>query len=206
MILGNTSVETTNRNGKGKSLIDFPKEYAVIDIETTGLSPEYDSIIELSALKVKDNNVVDTFTSLVNPGFKIDSFITELTGITNEMLKDANKIEKVLPDFMSFIGDLHLVGHNVNFDVNFIYDNSIEILNKPLKNNFTDTMRISRRILKELPHHRLMDLANFYNVSYDGAHRALNDCKITHECFIKLQDSILKEYSSLEDFIKHSTN
>ena len=74
---GNTSVEATNRNEKGKSLIEFPNEYVVIDIETTGLSPEYDSIIELSALKVKDNNVVGTFTSLVNPGLKIDPFITE---------------------------------------------------------------------------------------------------------------------------------
>jgi DNA polymerase-3 subunit epsilon len=201
---GNTSVEATNRNEKGKSLIEFPNEYVVIDIETTGLSPEYDSIIELSALKVKDNNVVGTFTSLVNPGFKIDPFITELTGITNEMLRDANKIEKVLPDFISFIGDLLLVGHNVNFDINFIYDNCIEVLKKPLKNNFIDTMRISRRILKELPHHRLSDLATFYNVSYDGAHRALNDCKITQECFVKLQESILQKYSSLEDFIKNS--
>lgn len=202
---GNKSIEVTNRNNKGKNLITFPKEYAVIDIETTGLSPKYDSIIELSALKIKDNSIVDTFTSLVNPGFKIDSFITELTGITNEMLQESNKIEKILPDFLNFIGDSLLVGHNINFDINFIYDNCITLFNKSLQNDFIDTMRISKRILKELPHHKLSDLANFYNISYDGAHRALNDCKITQDCFIKLQDSILKEYSSLDDFIKQSS-
>ena len=202
---GNKSIELTNRNNKGKNLITFPKEYAVIDIETTGISPKYDSIIELSALKIKDNSIVDTFTSLVNPGFKIDSFITELTGITNEMLQESNKIEKILPDFLNFIGDSLLVGHNINFDINFIYDNCITLFNKSLQNDFIDTMRISKRILKELPHHKLSDLANFYNISYDGAHRALNDCKITQDCFIKLQDSILKEYSSLDDFIKQSS-
>ncbi|MBR4824600.1 MAG: exonuclease [Spirochaetaceae bacterium] len=203
--LGNTSIETTNRNEKGKNLLEFPKEYTVIDIETTGLSPQYDSIIELSALKVNDNNITDSFSELVNPGFKIDSFITELTGITNEMLKTANKIDKVLPKFIDFIGTSHLVGHNINFDINFIYDACISVLKKPLKNNFTDTMRISRRFLKELSHHRLSDVASFYNVSYEGAHRALNDCKITKECFTKLQENILKEYKSIDEFIKLSS-
>lgn len=199
---GSQLVETTNRAEKGKSLVDFPEDYVVIDIETTGLSPRYDAIIELAAIKVNENIEVDRFSSLVNPGFKIDPFISELTGITNEMLQGAEKIESVLPKFLDFIGNFHLVGHNVNFDINFIYDNSIKILQKPLTNDFTDTMRVSRFVLKNLPHHRLKDLAEFYKINYENAHRALSDCKITQECFLKLQESILKEYQSFEEFIK----
>lgn len=92
----------------------------------------------------------------------------------------------------------------MNFDINFIYDNCIEILNKPLKDDFIDTMRIARRVLKNLKHHRLFDLANFYDVDYSGAHRALNDCKITQECYCKLQETILNDYKSLDDFINQS--
>lgn len=203
--IGTTDVATTERKEKGKNIIDFPKDYVVIDIETTGLSADYDSIIELAALKVVNNEISETFSSLVNPRFKIDPFITELTGITNEMLKSAETIKKVLPKFIDFIGDSKIVGHNVNFDINFIYDNCIEVMNKPLRNDFIDTMRIARKVLRELPHHRLSDLASYYNVSYEGAHRALTDCKITQDCFQKLQETILTKFESLDDFVKYAT-
>ena len=84
------------RPNKGQSLIAFPNDYTVVDIETTGLSPEYDSIIEISALKVKDNVIIDKFTTLVNPECYICEFITELTGITNEMVETAPKIDVAL--------------------------------------------------------------------------------------------------------------
>ncbi len=180
----------STRAYKGLSTLNFPKDYVVIDIETTGLSPICDSIIELSALKIEDYKVVDKFSSLVNPGFKINAFIEQLTGITNEMLYSASPIEEVLPSFIDFVGERHIVGHNVNFDINFIYDACIKVLNKPFSNNFTDTLRLSKKVLKDLPHHRLADLSEHYNICYEGAHRALVDCQITQQCFLKLYEEI----------------
>ncbi len=192
--------ERNTRANKGLSTLNFPENYVVIDIETTGLSPSFDSIIELSSLKIEDYKVVDKFSSLVNPGFKISAFIEQLTGITNEMLYFANPIDDILPSFIEFVGENHIVGHNVSFDINFIYDACIKVLNKPFSNNFTDTLRLSKRILKNLPHHRLADLSEYYNICYEGAHRALVDCQITQQCFIKLYEEILTQYSCLESF------
>ena len=133
------------RRNKGQSLIEFPCNYTIIDIETSGLSPMYDEIIELSALKVQDNEIVDEFSSLVKPDYKIDSFITELTGITNDMLKNAPKINKILPEFINFISDDKILGYNINFDINFIYDDLKRYFGKDFKNNFIDLMRICKK-------------------------------------------------------------
>ena len=119
--------EKPHRN-KGRSLLIFPSEYVVIDIETTGLSPECDYIIELSAIKIKDNNIINTFSALIKPDEAlyededsnecyVNDFITNLTGITNEMLEDAPHISDVLEQFLSFVGNNIIVGHNVNFDI-----------------------------------------------------------------------------------------
>lgn len=204
---------------KGKSLLSIPSNYTVIDIETTGLSSLYDQIIEISALKFRNNELVDTFTSLVKP-FDFDdafisyddedssdlwylpSFITSLTGITDDMLKDAPKIKSVLKDFMDFIENDILIGHNVNFDINFLYDNISEIFNKEFSNDFIDTMRISRRINTDLPHHRLSDLSQFYGFDYSGSHRALKDCQLTNACYLKLKDQIISIYGSEKEFIE----
>lgn len=213
------------RSEKGLNSLEFPKDYVVIDIETTGFSPEYDSIIDLSAVKVSNNKITEKFSSLVKPSslcydegdapgidyitdengekcFYVDNFIINLTGITNKMLAEAGVIENVLPEFLDFVGDSHIVGHNVNFDINFIYDESLRFLDKPFKNNFTDTMRISRKLLKDLPHHRLSDLAEHYGIDYEGAHRALVDCQITHDCFEKLYNEAIEQYSDIEVFKK----
>src|SRR5699024_10886253 len=99
------------------------------------------------AIKVKNNKIVSKFNSLVKPQNEIDDYITELTGITNEMVKDAPTIEEILPDFMDYIGNDILIGHNVNFDINFIYDNLYRNKFNVLTNDFIDTMRISRKLL-----------------------------------------------------------
>ena len=101
----------------------FFDDYVIFDIETTGLDSSYDEIIEIGAIRIENNKVVSQFQSLVKPNIEIDDYITELTGITNDMLIDAPKIEDVLPQFMEFVGSEILIGHNVNFDINFIYDN-----------------------------------------------------------------------------------
>ena len=105
-----------------KLMTDFPLDYTVLDIETTGLSPKNNEIIELSALKIRNKEVVREFSVLVNPGCHISSFITDLTGINDAMVKDALCIEDALNSFIGFIGKDKVVGHNVMFDLNFIKD------------------------------------------------------------------------------------
>mgnify|MGYP002528439979 CR=1 FL=1 len=118
-------IPKTNREGKGKNCIFFPMTYCVVDIETTGLSPEWDDIIEIGAIRYSNGNEVDRFQSLVQPpisddGTYIGKFIEELTGITNEMLKDAPLPNSVIPAFSEFLGNDIILGYNVGFDVNFL--------------------------------------------------------------------------------------
>lgn len=188
------------REQKGKSLIDIPNNYVVFDIETTGLDPEFDEIIEIGAVKIKDGIKIDTFNSLIKPEYEIDEFITELTGITNEMVENAPSIDEVLPKFMDFIKDYIIIGHNVNFDINFIYDNLEELNILPITNDFVDTLRISRRLIPELKHHKLSDLANYFNIDTNGSHRALKDVEITSEVLNNLNKMIIEKYQNIDNF------
>lgn len=195
------------RSQKGNSLITFPDSYVVIDIETTGLSPEYDSIIEVGAIKYSSGKGVDQFSSLIQPSWQyldgnfIDSYIEKLTGITNEMLAEAPTAELVLPKFYDFIKDSLLVGHNVNFDINFLYDNFENCINKSLSNNFVDTMRISRTLHPEDSHHRLSDLLSRYSIVPSTSHRALADCESTHAILLALANEASVLYGSKESFL-----
>ncbi len=216
------------RESKGMSLIDFPERFVVVDLETTGLDPVYDFIIEIGAIRYDKGVEVERFTELVKPDEYIilddedmnetddycivdgqpvryvSPFITELTGITNKMLEGARATTEVLTDFDAFLSDDIIVGHNVNFDVNFLYESFEQKLGKPLRNDFVDTMRLSRRLLKELEYHSLKDLAEYYQVSYKGAHRAINDCIITFKCLTGLKKSAIEMYKSIEEFRKES--
>lgn len=197
--IGNPST----RQNKGNSLIEILSDYVAIDIETTGLDPRFDDIIEVAAIRVRNGVEVTTFQSLVNPGYVIDDFITELTGITNDMLSTAPEISRVLPDFLDFIGSDTLIGHNVNFDVNFLYDAS-ESLDFTLSNDFIDTMRISRRLFPEEPHHRLKDLHEKFGIEIGGAHRALVDCRICIGCYDKLIEHMQANNISPESLLPKS--
>ena len=192
--------EKIERTLKGKSTIDLLSDYIVFDIETTGLDSSYDEVIEIGAIKVKNNKTVSKFNSLVKPKNEIDEYITELTGITNEMVKDAPTIEEVLPDFMDYIGNDILIGHNVNFDINFIYDNLYRNKLDVLTNDFIDIMRISRNLLPELPHHRLIDLAKYFKIDSTNNHRSLKDCEITMNVYENLKEIALQKYDNVDEF------
>ncbi len=191
---GKITIETGNsssggcsqRTEKGKSLLLSVKDFTAIDLETTGLSPDYDSIIELAAIRYRDGKPTDRYSQLVNPGFGLDEFITELTGITDDMLEGSPEIEKVLPDYLSFIGDDIIVGHNVNFDVNFVYDNCINQHLPPFRNDFIDTMRMARRLHKDWPNHKLDTMLSRLDVGDRTLHRALNDTELTAECYLQM--------------------
>ena len=189
-IMRNTSVTLagTSRQFKGKSLDNLVDDYVLVDIETTGLSPQRDDIIEIGAIKVKNNEVVDTYTSLINIGRNIPSHITNLTGITtNMMIKEGKDTVEVLKEFMDFAGDNIIVGHNVNFDINFIYDKCEKYLNTYLSNDFIDTMKIAKRLV-DTPNYKLGTLADYFDVDYNGAHRGLKDVEITFEVYNKLRN------------------
>lgn len=192
--------EKIERALKGKSTIDLLSDYIVFDIETTGLDSSYDEVIEIGAIKIKNNKIVSKFNSLVKPKNAIDEYITELTGITNEMVKDAPTIEEVLPDFMDYIDNDILIGHNVNFDINFIYDNLYRNKLDVLTNNFIDTMRISRKLLPNLSHHRLIDLARYFEIDTTNNHRTLKDCEITMNVYENLKEIALQKYDNVDEF------
>lgn len=199
----NKKSTTVQRDQKGKSLLIFPSKYICVDLETTGLSSQYDEIIEICALKIVDDKEIDRFHTLVKPKNEIDDYISELTGITNELVSDAPRIEEVLPDFIEFLSDWVIVGHNVNFDINFIYDNYLYYYNKHFNNNYIDTMRLSRKLYPELPHHRLNDLVELFNIKLDGAHRANRDCEATVLCMAFLKKAALEKYETVEIFKKN---
>lgn len=175
------------REYKGKSILIFPDEYIAIDVETTGRVASQCDIIEVSAIRYSDGVQIDSFTSLVDPGYEIDFEISALTGITNEMLYSAPKPENVFPDLYSFIGDAILVGHNVSFDVDFLYDAFEKYCGCYLTNDYVDTLRIAKRVFPGMAHYRLSDVANACGITQCGAHRAEADCVTTANCLAAMQ-------------------
>lgn len=179
-MFSDTLKNTVKKREKGKNLLKLVNDYTVIDLETTGFDPKFDSIIELSAIKVSNSKITDTFSSLVNPEYEIDEFTTELTGITNEMLKDAPVLEDILPKFLDFLSNSVILAHNANFDINFIYD----ISEKPFKNDFIDTLRVSRRVFKnQFENHKLVTIANALDLEHKPSHRGLDDCYCAYDLF-----------------------
>ena len=181
-----------SRTQKGSSLLKLLDSYTVIDLETTGLDPLYDSIIEVAAIRIDKGQVVDQFTSLINTGYEINEYITRLTGITNDMIAVAPTLEELLPQFLEFIGDSIIVGHNVNFDINFLYTACTRYQLKPFSNDYVDTMRFSRRLFPNERRNRLIDLVIRFNLGDSEEHRALGDAFQTNACYVYMKDYMEK--------------
>ena len=197
----------TIRESKGRSIIAFPDTYCVIDVETTGRSPQWDHIIEVAAVKISDGRETGRFSSLIQPpsmpgGTHVDEFIAALTGITDEMLAGAPFAPDVLAEFASFVGDTPVVGHYVGFDINFLYDSFDRYLDRPFSNDYIDTLRVARKLHPEMSHHRLADLVDLFGVTHNDAHRAMGDVEATAECFACLKDEVLERYGSEGEFQK----
>lgn len=173
---------------KGILINKYTPDYVIFDLETTGISPNYDEVIEISALKVRGGSVVDEFNTLVNPGRKIPFGATKVNGITNEMVAEAPAFSQVLAEFLDFAEGLVLVGHNIaRFDMKFIWRDAELYFGEIPQNNYVDTLQVARKHLPKLEHHRLVDLAEYYGISSEGAHRALNDCYMNqkvYECMV----------------------
>ena len=186
---------TVERKFKGKSLLDFPNDYTVVDIETTGLFASCE-IIEVSALKFRNETLVESFSSLIKPARPISGFITHLTGITNDMVQNATSASEVLQQFYNFLGKDIIIGHNVHFDVNFLYDKLLEHNGLILDNSFVDTLRLARKALPNLPNHKQITVAEHYGIVTDGAHRALRDCEICNACYLNLKRELLEKITA----------
>lgn len=165
------------------------KTYVVFDIETTGLSNFTNKIIEIGAVKIKNDKIVDLYQEFVNPKEGLTEFISELTGITNDMLVNAEEIDKVLPRFLEFSKDSILVAHNADFDMGFIIENANK-LNINFKPIFIDTLYLARAIRPDLKNHKLNTLAKEFKVSLLNHHRASDDAKATAEIFIKMIEEL----------------
>lgn len=186
---GRITIQTDSgivRPEKGKSLLARLNDFTAVDVETTGLSPMFDSIIELSAVRYRGGMEVAAYDQLVDPEFEIDSFITQLTGITNAMLHSQPLIEQALPEFLAFLGEDVIVGHNVNFDINFIYDACVDLDLPPLRNDFVDTMRVSKRLYKDWPDHKLDTLLDRLRAGSRTQHRAENDARLTAAAYFTM--------------------
>ena len=168
------------------SELEKAENYICIDLETTGLNPKHDKIIEIGAVKVRDGKVAEIFETFVNPGRKLEERITELTGITDEQLKDAPDITEALPTLLDFVGEDILLGHSVLFDYSFIKKAAVN-QKFSFERQGIDTLKIARRYLTELPSRSLDNLCNHYGIEHH-AHRALADAKATCELYDKLWD------------------
>lgn len=183
----------------GDKLDKYVSDYTVFDLETTGVSPQTDKVIEISAIKVRDGQAVGEFSSLVNPMRNIPYGATRVNGITDEMVADKPVFEKVLGDFLDFIEDDILVGHNIHdFDMKFIHRDCEAFFRMFLGNDYVDTLPLARKCLPQLGHHKLTDLALYYKISINGAHRALNDCRMNQLVFERLGDELKNGTTALK--------
>lgn len=169
---------------RGKRISKYVGNYVVFDLETTGISTRRDDIIEISAIRVKDHERTETFSRLVNPGRPIPPEATRVNGITDEMVCGEDGLGVILPEFLNFIGEEILVGHNIqSFDLLFLNRAADMMHTRTVDNDFIDTLYMARNCIPELSHHRLTDLAEYFKVSTKGAHRALNDCMMNQICY-----------------------
>lgn len=174
------------------------REYVCIDLETTGLEAKKDRIIEIGAVKVKDGAVVEEYGTLVNPQMEIPARITELTGITNEMVAGKPCVREAVEHLVEFCKDLPLLGHNILFDYGFVKHNAVN-LGMTFEKKGMDTLKLARVFLPDLPSRSLQNLRVYYGIPQDDAHRALEDARTTYLLYERLRKEF--EEKSPELFI-----
>ena len=167
----------------------------VLDFETTGLSPQYgDRAIEIGAVLIDNNVITDRFQSLMNPGFRISSFIESYTGISNEMVEAASPCEEVMEQFADFIDDYPLVAHNASFDRKFL-DSELAFIGKSRNSDIACAMLSARRVYPNAPNHQLGTLVRYCEIYTDGTfHRALADAEMTGNLWLAMIDEIKSSF------------
>lgn len=180
-------------------------EYVVFDVETTGLSAIYDTIIELAAVKIKDGEIIDRFESFANPHHPLSATTIELTGITDDMVKNAPDVEVVLRDFYEWSKDAIFVAHNATFDMGFLNTGFEKIGLSKASNPVIDTLELARFLYPELRNHRLNTLAKKFNVELTQHHRAIYDAEATGHLFLKMLKDVYEKgieyHNQLNDYM-----
>lgn len=183
--------------------------FVVLDIETTDFSPAKGGrIIEIAAVKIVNNKIVDRFSQLINPGLKIPKKITELTSITNEMVENAPSVNEVLQSFWNFIDGYTVIAHNAKFDWDTFLIPSFKGISKYVSGDAVCTLKLSKKIYgtKEIDENgnkvtisnKLADICRRNDVSLENAHRAVADCEALAECVLKMSE----KYKEVEDAVK----
>lgn len=171
-----------------KTSIIKEDEYAIVDIETTGFSVEYCHIIEISVLKVLYGEIVDSYHTYVKQSEPIPPFITRLTGITDNDVAGGKLICHAVKEFAEFVGELTIVGHNVSFDYRFLNHDCERHINRTIRNERIDTMRLSKELISDIPNFKLGTLINYFKIVDLGQHSAINDTQMTYELIRSLSD------------------
>lgn len=185
-----------NKTNYVREIVD---SYCVLDVETTGLSPYLDNIIEVSILKVENNQIIDTYSQLVDPEITLDDFIINLTGIDNNMLVNMPKIYEIESEVLNFIGTDIIVGHHTSFDIRFLSQNFKEEVN----NKYIDTIQFSRKLYPELRNYKLSTLTEYLNL-HENTHRSLDDCISTKELYDRIKNDMKEKNLTIQDLWKKS--
>lgn len=161
--------------------------YIALDLETTGLNPARDRIIEIGMARIENGNVVKSYDRLIDPGVVLAERITELTGITNDMLKGKPVISEVIAEILEFIGDTPILGHNIIFDYSFLKKAAVNA-GLTIQGKGIDTLKIARRVVPETEHKNLDYLCAYYQIDPGHSHRALDDALSASALFQKMYE------------------
>lgn len=169
----------------------MPFEYIALDLETTGLDPKKDKILEIGAARVRDGEILESYQTFVNHHIQISEFITNLTGITNEMTAGAPSLKAAVSDFFDFCGDFPLLGHNILFDYSFMKKAAVN-QGKEFEKSAVDTCKIARKFLEEPKKKSLESLCRHYQIERVHCHRAYDDAVAAS----RLYDCLRNEFYS----------
>ena len=194
--------EKSVKNPRGQVLNDAT--YCVLDLETTGISITTEKITEVGIMKVKNGEVIDEFEIFVNPEKPIPQRVVEVTNITDEMVKDAETIDKVFPKILEFVGDSIIVAHNASFDVGFLKHNA-KLLGYEFNNTYIDTLPLAKDLFPDLKKYKLGKIADSLGIEVDVAHRALADVDTTVKVFNVMLEKLKDKGINTVDEIDSAT-
>jgi len=196
-IIENNTVELLEDDSHLRLLKDL--DFVVVDVEATGAKTPPNRLIELGAYRIRGGRIVDKFVSLVNPEIPIPRFVATLTGISNDMVKDAPVFADVVPKWLDFVSEAVLVAHNAPFDTSFLNHEISRIYpGHRMVNPHLCTVRLSRRAMPDLSNHRLETIASHFSIPIASRHRAGSDALATAEIFILLLTE-LEETHGIKD-------
>ena len=170
----------------------FPDTVVSFDVETTGLNPQKDEIIEIGAIRYHKGKEVNRFESLIKPKNPIPFFIAELTGITNDMVKDAPPLRKAIKNFIGWLGKDTIIGWNVGFDINFLTNSVLKTMKWPssLENNYIDVMQWAKKLYPEMSHYKLDNMREKFDIKNTTSHRACADAEDAYKCYLKIGEDL----------------